>query len=422
MPLSPRLRAVVIASLNQPSSRGTAYTISGYAYDADGSTGVVGATVALGAYSGVSGAGGAYTITGIPPGTSGPMTCTKTGYSWGTKTIASMSANLTSQNYTAYVLKDEFTTTEAAPIASPRTCEPGPGTLTKTDASNVLSISGGLLSWAGGGTATIASASQTRATGLALMVYVTTPGGGTRYCLLGTQLAVGQTIGYWDTGSTISQINPNSKTLYVIMRSAGAFVIVDNKLAYVDYTGTGNSVASLNSNALMTTAFFRIAKLPAPFASDYGIATGYTASPASGATLTHTADGLMGVTWTAATGATLELDVRMTDADNRWIVRCDQAGSTIKLIERNAGVETERSSAAQTWTNGTSYRINVTCTGNSIYTFVANTSKNSYTSASFNNTATTARITPSAGAIANFATFPETLSGSALTVLQEFAP
>lgn len=76
------------------------YSIAGIVYDADGTTAVAGATVALGAYSAVSGADGTYTITGIPPGESGSMTCTLAGYSWTAITVAAMSGNLTAQNYT----------------------------------------------------------------------------------------------------------------------------------------------------------------------------------------------------------------------------------------------------------------------------------------------------------------------------------
>jgi len=44
-----------------------------------------------------------------------------------------------------YLLYDEFITPDAAPLTSPRTCEPGPGTLAITDTASVLSISGGQL-------------------------------------------------------------------------------------------------------------------------------------------------------------------------------------------------------------------------------------------------------------------------------------
>lgn len=42
-----------------------------------------------------------------------------------------------------YLLYDDFTTPEAAPLTSPRTCEPGPGTLVISDSYSALSISGG---------------------------------------------------------------------------------------------------------------------------------------------------------------------------------------------------------------------------------------------------------------------------------------
>jgi hypothetical protein len=76
------------------------YSISGTVYDADGTTAVASATVALGAASTTSGADGTYSITGLAAGTSGSMTCTKTGYVWTAISISAMAGNLTAQNYT----------------------------------------------------------------------------------------------------------------------------------------------------------------------------------------------------------------------------------------------------------------------------------------------------------------------------------
>lgn len=76
------------------------YTINGTVYDADGSTAVQSATIALGAYSASSAANGTYTISDVPAATSGSMTCTKAGYSWAAISVAAMSGNLTAQNYT----------------------------------------------------------------------------------------------------------------------------------------------------------------------------------------------------------------------------------------------------------------------------------------------------------------------------------
>lgn len=76
------------------------FTISGTVYDADGSTAVASATVALGALTATSAANGTYTISNVPPSTAGLLTCTKTGYAWDAKIISAMSGNLTAQNYT----------------------------------------------------------------------------------------------------------------------------------------------------------------------------------------------------------------------------------------------------------------------------------------------------------------------------------
>lgn len=76
------------------------YSISGTVYDADGSTAVAGATVAIGSDSAVSAADGTYTISDLAVGTSGSLTCTKTGYSWTAISIGAMSGNLTGQDFT----------------------------------------------------------------------------------------------------------------------------------------------------------------------------------------------------------------------------------------------------------------------------------------------------------------------------------
>lgn len=91
-----RGHSVVASGVVAPNT----YSISGLVLDSDGATGVSGSAVALGAYSAISGVTGAYVISGIPAGTSGSLTCTKTGYSWTAISVAAMSGNLTAQNFT----------------------------------------------------------------------------------------------------------------------------------------------------------------------------------------------------------------------------------------------------------------------------------------------------------------------------------
>jgi hypothetical protein len=49
-----------------------------------------------------------------------------------------------------YILRDNFATAESAPLATPRTCEPGPGALVITDTTNKLSIASAKLVCTGG--------------------------------------------------------------------------------------------------------------------------------------------------------------------------------------------------------------------------------------------------------------------------------
>lgn len=407
---------------------------------------------------------GVYTAT-ITPTSSGAVTV---DINAGVCTDAAGNNNTAATQFSisaiVYTLKDVFTTDDAAPITTPRTCEPGPGTLTITDTNNTLSIASSQLSAAIGANGTydwrVIGSAIARATGLALGIDYK-PTGGTPVSNVGfCNNAAGNNEGYfiglaWRSNSAnlqmpyslssvgLSGLTTNNNVRLVVALTATRSYLIAKTLSYAgglnftEYSilfvprhGAPANVYPIlveRSNIEITTMDnLAVAQLPAPFTSEFGLATGYSASPSSGATLTHTADGLAEITWTAATSATLELNIRQTDADNRWIIRCTQADSTIKIIERNAGVETERGSAAQTWTNGTAYSIQVQFYGNNIYTFVASGGlweyyvKASYTSASFQNTATGASLTATAGALANFATYPRVLSGTALTVLQGF--
>jgi hypothetical protein len=73
------------------------YSISGTV--TDGATGIDGVTVAIGVHSTTTAGGGLYTLAGLPAGTSGNLTATKTGYVPLTITISAMSGNLTGQNF-----------------------------------------------------------------------------------------------------------------------------------------------------------------------------------------------------------------------------------------------------------------------------------------------------------------------------------
>ena len=348
-----------------------------------------------------------------------------------------------------YLLRDEFTTNASAPLTSPRTCEPGPGALTIVDANNKFSISGGRMVIATGTSASLTDYAyltvMNRIAGAAFLLeatFLSTANGtnmtfgidnNTTATILDRFL-----IGY--SGANQAYLSANGSTPFLVATLAAttsyklAFVTMTAGFKlfikggtftewtrlYVSNLGSANFYPAVNPRDPSGTAsfdFWRCEQLSAPFNTDYGDATARVASPAVGETITGEANAVIEMIWTAATGQVWEFSVRHTDDNNRWIVRCDQAGSTIKLIERNAGTETERSSAAQTWTNSTTYRLVVIQTGNTINVFIANVVKNTYASAAFNSTATGVK-TDRAGS--NLIAWPRVLSGAALAEINRW--
>ncbi len=79
------------------------------------------------------------------------------------------------RNALTFLLRADFTTDDAAPVESPHTAEPGPGTLTITDAEDKWSISSGKLNTAPyatpvfGAPSAISANAVTRAAGVALV-------------------------------------------------------------------------------------------------------------------------------------------------------------------------------------------------------------------------------------------------------------
>lgn len=306
-----------------------------------------------------------------------------------------------------YLFLDRFTTDASAPMSSPRTCEPGPGKWIIDDSESKISIVSGQLSFAGGITSPAYGDPMVRSS--------SSVGSSAGTAVLGTVVsntataAIGFGAGTANPGFRFSNAglvsadqgsSSNAETITlpievaVILRpgSAGGWCCRRTpggtwELQWVTASSpnTNPNVSSYNSAIVVDNV--RVAVLPT-WATEANIYTSYTATPANPQAGTMTADGLVYVTWTPAAGEVLELDVRRSDADNRWVHRCDQAGSTMKIIERNGGVETERASGAQTWTVSTAYRIGIVAVGESIRQIVGNTTRNTYTSAAFNRAAT----------------------------------
>lgn len=341
-----------------------------------------------------------------------------------------------------FLLRDDFMTAASAPLTSPRTAEPGPGTLTLVQTDGEFSISGGELVFpaqttAAWGDLALYGTQLTRACGKAVLSKGAIASGIVAMCgwdidaltttnagillLAPTTLtvnahgAVNLVVGAFAVDTEYSFVCVQRGTGYWYFIKGGAFA--DWTLLYVGAAGSSNEYPTLNSySAVGTLDTFRVLDLPAPFDSDYGLCSERIASPTANATITSEANADIEYAWSAVTSETVELSVRRTDDDNRWIMRGDQAGSTVKLIERNAGVETERASAAQTWTNGTSYRMFIVQDGNTIRGYVANVLKWTYSSASFNNTATGVKVNKAG---TDLVAWPRVLSGSAASLLDQ---
>jgi hypothetical protein len=120
---------------------------------------------------------------------------------------------------------------------------------------------------------------------------------------------------------------------------------------------------------------------------DWALTSSHSTTTTDGQTATMDAsDSIVEHTITAATGVTQEIMVRRTDDNNAIIVRMSQAGSTIAVIEKNAGTEVSKSSTAQTWTNGTKYRVLVRCVGSNIRTTIDDGSEKNNATSTFNQT------------------------------------
>jgi hypothetical protein len=340
----------------------------------------------------------------------------------------------------AYRLEDRFATDRSAGTINGTAAEPGPGTRTVVDSGSRLAIASGALTCASGasswGDPGLYHSSQPRAGGRAFLASFLTTVANTA---IGWHGAASGRVNYqalYFSGGAALVHQPSDQTIggysaattytvAFIQRAAGAFFLISGgafttyptmTLLWVDafQNATPLYPAWSNFNSAVTTDDWRVVDLGAPWDTTFGAATSATTTPTSGATGTMTADGLVEFTWTAATGETLDLAVRSTDSNNRWIARCDQAGSTIRLYEKNGGTETQRATAAQTWTNGTAYRILVRCVGSALTTWVGTadnnyTQKNNYASASFNNTATGIAASGFATG-ANFVAWPRTVT------------
>lgn len=358
--------------------------------------------------------------------------------------------------WTGYWLQDEFTTPDAAPITSPRTAEPGPGTLTVTDTGNLLDIAGGVMSMSGTATGlndpiykTVSSYARSAGLMLSASLSITNLGStyspsfgwsdlatpswnqysyAFNYFSSGTPKIRYFIKTFYDGANSIGSFTFGSPQTYqIILRSTGAFLVSQNKILYVmaDRSDTPLYAAIASQDAgryPYDVDSFRVAQLAAPWTTDNGIATDSIASPSAGNTFTHEADCLFEFTVDSLPSAgAISIFFRIQDSSNYWQLYINYGGgnNTLGLYEIVAGSGTSRGGANVVNVND---RIVLICDDETITAYCNNALAWSYGSATNFKTATGGELDSlgTDGVISNLITWPRTLSGTALTALEAY--
>lgn len=305
------------------------------------------------------------------------------------------SIGLPSGNLFLYLINDRFITAQSAPITSPRTAEPGPGTWTVTDTANKLSIPGNAALFVANGVWGNPGLSSPNLIGFhtgrmyEIMYRETSAGnearfgfrtGANAFCDASFGGILSATL---TAGGVIS--TPINQT-YTVRQIAGSEYAWWFIKGGIYTTWTLINIAPLNIQSNLYPAFTPFNYAGSVFSiqvydTDWPALGQYTAYDASATAITGTADGLINVVWLCQTGETLNVAFRQTDANHRLILRCDEAANTVAVIQDNAG-ETVLGSTASTWTPGTLYYVRVRLSGTSIVSGSLNVTS------SFNQTAT----------------------------------
>lgn len=334
-----------------------------------------------------------------------------------------------------YLLRDEFTTAESTPLSSPRTAEPGPGTLTVPSGA---SISGGALAipTSAGFVSTYSNTTFARAVGRALtlatdagsasvsLVYGADNGGAHYLQINNTRFRV------YAGGALIRQSDifaAQASRGALVLRSAGAHylgrIAGTWKRLWVSSasTVTGQRMTCQEqNNAAANIDYMRVADLPAPWDTDYGTATERLAGARSaGNTFAHEANTLVEFTATTLPSAGyIDLFFRYQDDNNTWVAEV-AADGTFELWEVVGGVWASRgATAAGVVTNGT--RVVILADGTTIVGYSGNTERWSYSSASNFQSETSGELDTlgTGGAVSDIVSWPRTISGAALTYLE----
>lgn len=310
-----------------------------------------------------------------------------------------------------YLFRDTFRSNAAAPLTSPRTAEPGPGSLTLIQTDGQFSIASNALAFpvqttpAWGDQSLYSSGSLARKVGRALICDVTVSsgslfsiawgsgGGGNQAQIIDlallfsasgvlsvvTSAGVTQTVtGTWTAGVTY--------TVALVLRASGMHLIIKGgvfgtgtRLFVTNSVTTSNlGLLLMNNAAAGTVDNLRIVDLSGSWSSEYGGATTRLVSPAALTQATHTANGLLAYSFTYVAGTDLGVMYRMTDTSNTWYAYIGTTGNMV-LYERVSGSLTARISLAGGTVTAGAHRMLLLFDGNIHRLYLDNVLRGSYT-------------------------------------------
>jgi hypothetical protein len=301
-----------------------------------------------------------------------------------------------------YLFRDEFTTDDAAPITSPRTCEPGPGTLTAAFQAGDQSISGGVLRFAA--TANLPqSRSGTRTLEAGDAYFVKHWYSGASRLMFGINSAALGDTPRWYVNSTVLTAYQGDGTsvsfgvvlsaetwysLLMVARSVGTFHIKDGELWWVDTTNdtrTSRVLGISRSNAgagNMDQRFDNASIIDLPdngyseWDEDFSTVTDSESAPANSTYFDHVADCHITSTFTFEAGKYYYIYFRGVTGLASWNrLRCLTGGGA-DLASHSGGTYW---SSGGVFSDGVEYKIDIVCEGSTVKVYVDNVLKTTQT-------------------------------------------
>lgn len=304
-----------------------------------------------------------------------------------------------------WLLYDEFTTPESAPITSPRTCEPGPGVGVITDTTSKAPISGGDLVFnsadgAGDPGYWMRDAGPAEFTPLVgwaafLDVTPTSPGGGDQL-EFGFDVNTATFISNPYFKKVVNVLNAQNETggvdipigsftqnvetrLLLIPRSNNRkhHYVQDGKLRWVgslEQSGMVNLGVSNIATTVCNIHKMGLIDLPANgysgWDADFSTVTDSKSNPVNGVTYNADADLLLDATFTVENGQFIQWKFRYQDSSNYLFI--DVNSSRVLMIRRRIGAGFTTLYTGGALTDSVEYNIKLVAEGTSIKLYLNN--------------------------------------------------